>query len=172
MEFFFPNIYSEIDWSRGHEFMDKELQKFIKEAEFGRSVVSLAILADESETWKPKQYEHELWGCKINFEYPIVKLRDYRDRWSELEKETNPFAVVVMAHLKTLETRKDANSRLRWKIELMRQLYNRGFSRREVINLLKFIDWIMLLPEELKKGFWNEVHIMQEERKMKYITTS
>src|SRR5262245_47840171 len=34
--FFFPHVHGEIDWSRGHEMLDKELQQIIREAEVGK----------------------------------------------------------------------------------------------------------------------------------------
>ena len=38
MEFFFPSAYDQIDWSRGFEFLDKELQKITADAALGRRV--------------------------------------------------------------------------------------------------------------------------------------
>ena len=61
-----------------------------------------------------------------------IKLLDYRDRWKELEISENPFALVVMAHLKMLETRDDYEKRLHWKIELTQMLYARGYTEQKV----------------------------------------
>ena len=36
MKFFFSKIHLEIDWSRGYEFLDKELEKTLRDAEIGR----------------------------------------------------------------------------------------------------------------------------------------
>ena len=36
MQFFFPNIAREIAWKRGYEFLDKELQQVVRDAEIGR----------------------------------------------------------------------------------------------------------------------------------------
>ncbi len=36
IEFFFPDIHPRIDWSRGYEALDAELEQIIKEAEFGK----------------------------------------------------------------------------------------------------------------------------------------
>ncbi|MFM7427906.1 MAG: hypothetical protein ACKO7W_23390 [Elainella sp.] len=112
MQFFFPAIYSDIDWSRGYNFLDQELQQVVRDAELGKrfadklvkvwkqsgeetwvlihieiqsqeeqqfsrrmflyyyrlrdrydcKVVSLAILGDERENWRPQPFEEELWG--------------------------------------------------------------------------------------------------------------
>jgi len=34
--FFFPDIHQDIDFSRGYQFLDKELQKIIKSSKTGR----------------------------------------------------------------------------------------------------------------------------------------
>jgi hypothetical protein len=72
---------------------------------FRRPVVSLAVLGDEQRSWRPQHFGYSLWGCSMRLEFPVVKLLDYGDRVAELEAERNPFAAVVLAHLKTVETR-------------------------------------------------------------------
>src|SRR5262245_24070532 len=39
LELLFPDIYRDIDWSRGYEFLDKELLQIVPEAERGKGVV-------------------------------------------------------------------------------------------------------------------------------------
>jgi hypothetical protein len=138
---------------------------------YQRSVASLAVLGDERATWRPNQFSDELWGCEVRFRFPVVKLLDYEQRWQELEASRNPFATVVMAHLKAQETRNDARERFSSKLYLTRRLYEQGYEREDVINLFRFIDWVMSLPEELEQDFWREVVQLQEERRMPYITS-
>jgi hypothetical protein len=152
MAFFFPQAHADIDWDRGYEFCDKELQQVVRDAELGRRwadklvklyrrdgeetwilvhieiqsqeeslfprrmfvynyrlfdrykrvVVSLAILGDERSTWRPNQFGYQLWGCQVGFQFPIVKLLDYKQQWDMLETSDNPFATVVMAHLNSI----------------------------------------------------------------------
>ncbi len=72
---------------------------------------------------------------------------------AELEASPNPFGLAVLAHLKTLETHGDAERRLQWKLRLARLLFNRQWSRKEVEELLQFLDWIMTLPEPEENQF-------------------
>ena len=88
-----------------------------------------------------------------------------------METSSNPFAIVVVAHLKAQETRSDRLERKKWKIALVRRLYEQNYSRTEVINLFHFIDWVMSLPEELEQEFWQSVQQLEEERSMPYITS-
>lgn len=101
----------------------------------------------------------------------VVKLWDYNARWAELEASANPFATVVMVHLQTRATHGDPESRLRWKTRLVRGLYHRGWGWREVVDLFRFIDWMMALPEELALQFESEHVRFEKELKMRYVTT-
>jgi hypothetical protein len=219
--FFFPQIHSEIDWSRGYDFLDQELSQVVRDAELGKRladklvkvwklngeetwvlihieiqsqeeslfgermfvyyyrlrdkynlpIASLAILGDERDNWRPEPFQDELWGCEVSFRFPIIKLLDYLSNWAELEAIQNPFAIVVMAHLKTKETRNDAVARKEWKFKLMRLLYERGYERQDIINLFRFIDWILVLPEDLKRSFRDELEAYERERQMPYVTS-
>ena len=66
--------------------------------------MSLAVSTDSNPNWRPNKFEQEIWGCEITLKFPTIKLLDYVDKWAELEQSTIPFAIVAMAHLKTLET--------------------------------------------------------------------
>ena len=96
---------------------------------------------------------------------------DYETQWNQLEQSRNPFAVVVMSHLKTRETTDSAIDRKTWKLRLVKRLYELGYSRSEVLNLFRFIDWVVILPEGLKRTFWDELKTYEEDRKMPYITS-
>jgi Domain of unknown function (DUF4351) len=221
MVFFFPEIAADIDWERGFVFMDKELQKVVRDGEvqkryadkliqlwrlngdpllvmchievqgqkedvFGKRmfsynyrlrdrydcpVASLAILADDSVTWRPRSYQDSIWGCNVLFEFPIVKLSDYRSDWAALEASENPFAIVVMAHLKTQETKHEPEERKTWKFRLTTMLYDRGYSEQAILDLYNFLDWMMRLPEDIEQAFQVELEEFEEARKMKYVTT-
>ncbi|MFP4438541.1 MAG: cytosolic protein [Chloroflexaceae bacterium] len=138
---------------------------------YRRQVVSLAVLADERTSWRPDQYHAALWGCAVQFTFPVVKLLDYQDNWPALEASRNPFATVVMAHLTAQETRQDAPERARAKLHLTRRLYELGYSRTDIINLFHFIDWLLRLPEELEQQFWQEIEAWEEAQKMPYISS-
>lgn len=221
LAFFFPDIHAAVDWSQPNEFLDKELQKVVRQADTGKryvdklvsvwrnngqeawvlihvevqgaqetgfskrmyvyhyrlfdryqhKVASLAILSDGSSTWHPTQYRNELWGVEVFFKFRTAKLLTYREQWAALERNTNPFAVVVMAHLKTQETQHDPQERGRWKWTLTRMLYERGYSRQDVLELFRFIDWLMALPPALEQQFAATLDAYQEEQSMKYVTT-
>jgi hypothetical protein len=88
-----------------------------------------------------------------------------------LEESWNPFAILVMAHLRTQTTRRNPESRLQWKLRLVKGLYRRGLSREDVLELFRVIDWMMALPEELARGFQQELQEFEETTVMPYVTS-
>ena len=218
--FCLPAAHAEIDWQRGHTFLDQELRQIVQDAELGRrrvdklvqvwrldgaeawvlihievqsqhdtefaermyvynyrifdryrrQVSSIAVLGDESATWRPASFGYTLWDCQVDFRFPVVKLVDYRNQWAQLEASANPFATVVMAHLKTQETVKDDRLRQQWKFALTRRLYGMGYSRDDVVRLYHFIDWLMQLPEALEAEYWQAVQAYEGEQQMTYVT--
>ena len=221
LTFFFPHIYNEIDWTRGYEFLDQELQQLMRESEvgkqfvdklikvwlndgketwllihleiqsqvdtgfpkrmfsyhyrifdrYGQEVVSLAILGDNQASWRPQEYSYERWGCRLSLQFPIVKLLDYQPRWSELEQSDNPFAVLVMAHLRTQATTKNLTGRLQWKLSLVKRMYELGYSRDKILQLFDLIDRLMALPPNLDLNFKTELKQFEDDKKMAYITS-
>ncbi len=102
--------------------------------------------------------------------FPLVKLLDYNNM-AELENNSNPFAVVVMAHLKARQTRHNNNERYEWKWHLTLELYERGYDKQDVIHLFLFIDWVMTLPDELKKSFSQRLLEYEENKKMRFVSS-
>jgi hypothetical protein len=138
---------------------------------YNREVVSLAVLGDDQSGWRPDRFEFDMWGFSLKLVFPVVKLLDYTGSVEALEKDDNPFAVVVLAHLKSIETRKDLESRRQWKFRLVRGLYERGWKGEEIRRLFIFIDWMMNLPPALDDLFRQDVFEYAEKQKMPYITS-
>lgn len=76
-----------------------------------------------------------------------------------------------MAHLKTQETTKKLGERKTWKFSLIRRLYEQGWQEKDIRNLYRFIDWVMILPKVLEAEFWQEFKQFEQEQSMSYVTT-
>ncbi len=135
---------------------------------YQKPVISLAILGDETKSWRPNSYQYGLGSSQLIFNFSIVKLLDYQ--WEELEQSNNIFAIVVMAHLKTKATNSNLSAREQWKWNLARLLYERGYNRKEIVDLYKVIDLMMALSEDLQLSFDQKFANYQEERKMPLVT--
>jgi hypothetical protein len=137
---------------------------------FRRPVMSIAVLGDTQRNWRPAEFSYDLWGSSASLQFISVKLLDWEVRWSELERLENPFALIVMAHLKANATRRSAGSRYEWKLRIARALYKTGLKRDDVLELFRLLDWIMALPDSLEQGFCVTVSRELEEQGMPYLS--
>jgi hypothetical protein len=221
MAFFFADIHADIDWVRGYESLDAELQQIVRDATLGRRladklmqvwrrdgtphmvlihlevqgqreadfskrmfvsnyrtfarydcpVARLAVLTDTSRAWRPRRYRYRLWGCEMGLRCRVVKLHDYRTRWTELEASHNPFAMVVMAQLQARATQRRPTTRLQAKVQRIWHLDTRGWTRQQQLDLFCFLDWVLTLPEALERQFQGELAQVEADTHMPYITS-
>ena len=100
-----------------------------------------------------------------------MKLLDWWGRWAELESSDNRFALVVMAQLEA-KAGAAAKERKAAKYRLVRLMYERGFSRSDILELFRIIDWMIRLPDALEREFLTEVYAIEEAKKMPYVTSA
>jgi hypothetical protein len=129
-------------------------------------VITLAVLGDNDPQWRPAEFGYALVGFDVRMRFPLAKLLDYQAYWSVLESNDNPFAVIVMAHLKALETVRQSESRLEWKLRLAKALYDRAYSELQIQQLVDFIDWLMVLDDRREARFDEALRQYEEERTM------
>ncbi len=124
---------------------------------YRRPVASLAVLADDRESWKPTQFAYQLFGCEVGIRFPTVKTLDYASQSETLLEDRNPFALVTAAHLFTRRTKGDPEQRYAAKWRLAKLLYERHWDKQRIIDLFGVIDWLMRLPTELEQRLLQEV---------------
>ncbi len=138
---------------------------------YNRPVASMAVLADDSPSWKPQEFSYDVLDCQVGIRFPVAKLLDHADKAQALENDPNPFALVTLAHLQTKATRTDPQARFAAKWKLVQLLYRRGWDKQRIIDLFFVIDWMMKLPEALKKQLWENLSNLEQEKKMAYVSS-
>jgi len=138
---------------------------------YERPIASLVVLADETPNWRPDGFAYDVLGCRLSFQFPVVKLLGFAGREPELIADPNPFALVTAAHLMTQATRGDMAARFDAKWTLERILYQRGWDRQRIIDLFAVLDWLMRLPEGLSQKLHSNITELEEQDKMRYVTS-
>ncbi|MCW5933758.1 MAG: transposase [Fimbriimonadia bacterium] len=136
---------------------------------YRKPTISLAVLTDSNPRWRPDSHEEELGGCKSRLDFPMVKIIDYENRTDELIDSSNPFSVIILAHLEALKTKNSFDLRFESRWRLTRMLYERGYTKEQVRQLYRFVGWLLELPEDLTEVFKMRLHTYEEETKMPYI---
>ena len=140
---------------------------------YQQTLVSVAILSDENRYWRPDHYEREAFGCRVRLDFPIIKLLDYEERAAALEQDENPFALVVLAHLRMLQTLGDDKLPVRkaFKKQLIRLSYQRGYRPKQTGQLIRFLDWVMRLSDNLEQELRQELTAEEEQLMKQYVTS-
>ncbi len=225
LEFFYDFVAQQVDWSKGFEFLDKELEKLFPEANeskkyadklvklflkdgseqwilvhleiqnykdetisermftyyykildlYKRDIVSLLLLTDIDNNWRPSFYLKDFMGTKLTFEYNSVKLIDYYtdDLKSEIIK--TPFDFVILTHINA-HANKEPMEKLEAKLKIVRVLVHASKILNLDKNLIRdmyiFLDWLLMLPKELNSKYNEELEKMKGEKGMEDLDMS
>ena len=138
-----------------------------------RPIASCAILTDNNPTWRPDSYEVGFGGSFLRSKFLIVKILDYQHRKAELEASNNPFASVILTQLAAIENKHGpTEQRKNVKLMLTKRLFSKGYSREQIQNLYKFIDWAIGLPRKDEIDYIENIHKIEESFNMPYITNA
>lgn len=139
---------------------------------YGEDLISVVLVTADDPNFHENVFQVSRLGFRLHFEFPAVKLLEYRQKWEELEADTNPFAIATMAFLKTVETQGHDQERYHWKKHFLLEMYRRGLSREMIVALYEFIDIVMALPETANDDLHEEIKQTTEEMHMELITTA
>ncbi|MGD0466204.1 MAG: hypothetical protein ABSA84_05860 [Gammaproteobacteria bacterium] len=129
---------------------------------YEKPIASMALLLDDDPSWRPCSYSESLWDSEITMRFPIIKLIDYNEQIQGLEQSTNPFAIIILAQLTALK-KQEIELKLTQKLQITRKLYTLNFSKKEVLALFRFIDWIISLPKECEAEYMRNVAKLEKE---------
>jgi len=134
---------------------------------FGRQPVSLVLLADLHENWRPKEYRHEELGCETRFRFLACKLLDELDRLSD---DFRLPAVAAKAQISALRTIGDPERRYEIRWRMTRALYQHNFTAEEIRAAYRLLSWMMRLPKEMQLTFRKQVLDYERGEHMPYIS--
>jgi hypothetical protein len=170
-------IHIEVQGQPKPDFMERMFiyyyRAFDKEKNDKIPVISLAILADDQENYRPAEYEFSLFGFELRMRIPNVKILDYRSNNElkrKLETSTNPMRMVVKAQLKSHEVKgSDDEKKFEATKELIRQCYKSGYTRDTIHLIMRFFDRVIRLPEAYGNRIKEIINKEEEVNKMEYV---
>jgi predicted transposase YdaD len=164
-------IHIEVQSYKDAEFAERMFIYYYKIYDrFKMKVASLAILGDTNSKWRPSEFNTELLNCQLSLKFPMVKLADYEGREEALEEDKNPFATVVLTHLAAKKNRDNPDSRFANMFAIAQRMSAKGYDQDTVNSLLRFMDWVVALPEELEIQLRDKIHQHEESLPMQHVT--
>ncbi|PRX31085.1 hypothetical protein BX659_106118 [Orenia metallireducens] len=70
---------------------------------YNKKIVALAIFTEDRKGYKPSSFDYDFHGTKLSYHYNNYKILEQQE--SELLDSDNPFAMVILARLYSLEVR-------------------------------------------------------------------
>ena len=137
---------------------------------YGVSPLTLAILGDTRRKWRPTSYHYQSLGCGITFRFCICKTIDFRGKLDDPRYRHQQGLFIIAAHLGTQQHRRNPQQLSAYRLELFVKLNNEGYSPSEIRQLIRLIDWLMPLPDDLKIQFRNQLQQRLPDKTMPHIT--
>lgn len=133
---------------------------------YRKPVTTLVILADRNSSWRPNHLESVFAGTSVRFDFPVVKLLDYKSRLAELESSKNIFALLTAATLHAQARGSNSPERMARKFRLTSRLYELGLGRTQIVDFFRIIDHVLTLSPRLDREFLLELEKYEEENVM------
>ncbi|MEA5459299.1 hypothetical protein VB796_09635 [Arcicella sp. LKC2W] len=132
-------VHIEVQGSTDKVFEKRMFQYYYRILDkYDRDVTSLAILTDKNKSFHPSTYKKEFIGSSVEFKFNVYKVLDADEK--ELEMSDNPFASVMLVVLIALKKGKISEKSLfDLKMQLLRKLYAKKFSKERITALLRFL---------------------------------
>lgn len=166
-------FHIEVQSTPDHDLAERMFEYLIRAwQKLGVPVFGFVVLGDLQASFRPGPFSWQLGDGKLVYQFETVKLIDFRDRIAELEASPNPFALVVLAHLFTKETKNDQERRRAFKLRLTLLLARRNYTREQIGRIFEVLDWMMRLEPEQAIIYKQEVAALREDNEMSaYVNT-
>lgn len=137
--------------------------------QFRQEVLTFVILADLKPEWRPTEYRFEFGGFESYRRFPVCKVLDHLTTdWND---DVSLSVQVARAQIAALQTAGDPDARFAVKTQMVRNLYNAGYTADNIREIFRLIDWMMHLRPDLSRRFDTELIAYEEELNMPYITS-
>jgi len=119
------------------------------------------ITANYDEPWKEALGEY----------FPEFLTFFFSDIYDLIDWTKKPISLEKELQIKTKATISNLTEREQWKWFFIRSLYEKGYSKKQIVKLFKFIDLMMTLPKQLQQSLVQKINDYEEEKTMPLLST-
>lgn len=129
---------------------------------YGMPITAFAIFTDTNKKFHPKAYEYHSFGTSNIYTFNTYKVIEQDE--ALLEKDKNPFAIVILTVLVALKLKKiNDDDLLNLKLQIFRNLYRRDIDDRKMRGLLTFLNfYVHFAKPETNSKFEKAIDILTE----------
>ncbi|TAG74939.1 MAG: hypothetical protein EAZ26_01420 [Runella slithyformis] len=151
-------VHVEVQGSSDAEFEQRMFHYFYRIYDrYQRPITAFAILTDTNRRFKPQKFEQHCLGTHLSYYFNTYKIIEQDP--NSLAQSKNPFAMVVLTALIALQKGKITETEpLNQKINLLKNLVNKGFNREKIEALMGFLKlYVRFKKSEFDVKFDNEL---------------
>jgi len=132
-------VHVEVQGSTDKAFSHRMFQYFYRIYDrYQRPITAFAILTDRNRRFKPDKFSQVYLGTSIDYRFNLYKV--FEQDAEVLAASTNPFAMIILTVLVALQKgRVTEDELLQQKVELLKRLVSKGFSRVKIEALMGFL---------------------------------
>jgi hypothetical protein len=128
------------------------------------------ILTDSNAKWRPNTFEVQLKTVTLVFKFRPIKIMDWLGQEQHLREHPNPTGLFILAQLISTATKKDAQTRLEGKLDLILRLQKRNIQGDELRRWFRYLDWFLGLSPELERELWQRLQSHKETSNMAFLS--
>lgn len=130
-------VHVEVQGYRDSSFPERMFTYFYRIRDrFGKNILALAILTDKHKRFHPKFFKYQFLQTSLKYRFDTFKLLEKSEE--ELYRPNNPFGLVLLTAKKATQKADDATL-FGWKRDLVKTLYQEGYSQGKIRKILNFI---------------------------------
>ncbi len=135
---------------------------------YGKEITAIVIYTGKSIPKNHDRYEYESYGTKVSYQFNTYLVAKQKEE--VLVADSNPFAIVVLANLFTLQTSEDLSKRLSFKEKVYEIAQSRQYSIDKTTELFIFVKDLMQLSPDLEAEYNNFIIKQQKSEDMRTIS--
>ncbi|MCS6919452.1 MAG: hypothetical protein NZM28_06750, partial [Fimbriimonadales bacterium] len=139
--------------------------------ELRTDIICIVIYADKNPNWRPNRYVRELPGTRLDFQFHAVKLLDLDEAFlTEQAKHRNPAALMLLAFRRAMQTEGNVDARFEARKQLIALMMEYGYTPDQQAQILRLLEWVLMLPETLEQQVEEFVEQYKRERGTPFVS--
>ncbi|MEM6966046.1 MAG: hypothetical protein AAF573_14870 [Bacteroidota bacterium] len=147
--------FKKLMWRRGYRIMDK-----YPEYDF----TAIAVYIGAQVPPEPDRFLYQFSGTEFLYKFNTLIVKNQSEE--ALLASSNPLDIAVLSMLYIIKAGNQNNLLKRYKVQLARLCFQKGYTNEETRKLLIFVAYTIALPPEDELNFKNEIKPLMEEKRI------